>query len=84
LVSALRRIEVVRPHLGEYWMEVCAEADCRDEELLAFANAEYGDGWTHVWRESEKGFGPLPCIHDRRRMHFVLVWGGTGWASLMG
>jgi len=78
-VSALRRIEVVRPHLGAYFMEVCAEGDCRDEELLAYANAEWGEGWSRVVRGVPPGAGldPLPCRHDRRRKHFVLVREGA-------
>ena len=72
-MSGLRRVEVVRPHWGDRWMEVCAEGDCEDEELLAFANAEWGGGWGVVMHGSAAPFKPEPCVYDRRRTHFVLA-----------
>lgn len=72
-MNALRRVEVYLIDFGDNVLEVCAEADCNDEELLAFGNAEHGGDWVDVIRGEGSAFKPVLCLHDPRRMHFVLV-----------
>jgi hypothetical protein len=69
-MSTLRRIEYLRGYLKEGVVEVCAEADCSDDELVRYAKQEHGGKW-RVVRDSPQ-FAISKCPYDRRRAHFVL------------
>jgi hypothetical protein len=78
------RIEVTRPIMGICHMQVCADADASDEEVLAFCNRENpagtSNGWSHIIREnaadgfwSDCDLAPKACANDPRRLHLIIA-----------
>ena len=75
------KIVVTRAILGICHMQVCAESEATDEEILGVANSENPSGTTHGWcevkrtlkdDESEKML-PVKCKDDPKRTHYLLV-----------
>ena len=60
--------------LGICHMQVCAEADVTDEEILEFCNRDNPSGTTNGWggveREGDKA--PVKCGDDPNRKHFLI------------
>lgn len=65
-------------------MQVCAERDATDEEILAVCNRENPsgttNGWAEVVRETVEGSRfktpdalPVQCAQSPERIHFVVL-----------
>lgn len=65
-------------------MQVCAESDATDDEILAVCNRENPsgttNGWAEVVREAVEGSMfktpdavPVTCANDPQRTHFVVL-----------
>ena len=70
-----KRVIVTQPCVGVCAMQVCAEKDVTDEELLAVANRENPAGTEHGWTTVIRAgrSGPVPCEkRPRSRWHFML------------
>ncbi len=73
------RVVVTKPMIGICFMQVCAEADTTDMEMLEVANIENPSGtsagWSVVAREDyeEEKFRPVQCDDDCNRTHFILI-----------
>lgn len=70
----MERVEITKTFVGIFHMQVCAEADVTDAEILAVCNRENPSGttcgWASVVREGEGA--PVPCADDPlRRSHFL-------------
>ena len=65
--------------LGFCYMQVCAEKDCTDQELLDHANIHNpsgtSQGWGEVAREDceESRMRPVQCEEYEDRFHFILI-----------
>ena len=79
----MSRVEVSRAFHGLARMQVCAEADATDEEILATCNAANPsgttNGWTCVVRAVVPGDDtkqpkhmPTPCGSYPERLHFLV------------
>ena len=78
------RVVVTRPIVGICLMQVCAEADTTDEEILAVCNCENPSGTTNGWSkvirvavegsmfETDKAL-PATCADDSSRLHFLVL-----------
>lgn len=61
------------------YMQVCAEADASDEEILETCNRENpagtSNGWTTVVRDNEKepDLNPKVCSDHSDRLHLLVV-----------
>jgi hypothetical protein len=76
-----KRVVVTRPIVGICFMQVCAEADATDEEILEVCNRENPsgtrNGWTTVVRHAgdcgmaTKMSEPTVCGSDPKRLHFL-------------
>lgn len=80
----MKRIEVTRGIVGLCHMQVCAEPNVTDEEILAVCNQENPSGTSHGWvsvvREDcesdvwpAKDMHPVPCSDDPARIHFLVA-----------
>ena len=80
---SMNRVEVTRAFHGFTRMQVCAEADATDEEILATCNAANPsgttNGWTSVVRAVVPGDDtqqpehmPTPCGRVPERLHFLV------------
>lgn len=71
----MKRIEITRPIIGICFMQVCAEEDVTDEEILEVCNKENPagtiNGWSTVHRGTDKN-GPVECNDDPSRTHFMI------------
>jgi hypothetical protein len=75
------RVVVTCPFLGICHMQVCAERDATDEEILEVCNRENPagtiNGWSHVIRQedeyNDKKSLPVQCADDPSRMHFLVA-----------
>ena len=75
------RVQITRPIVGIYMMQVCAMKDATDDEILEVCNRENpsgtANGWTRVFREVDEYHGenclPVPCNDDPERIHFLAV-----------
>ena len=75
------RIEVTNPFLGICHMQVCAESNMTDKEILEFCNSANPSGTTNGWgkviREDPEGhdgksLNPVQCNRDLNRTHFLV------------
>lgn len=68
------KIIVTKPFVGICHMQVCAESDATDEEILKVCNSQNpsgtSNGWTEVIREGEGG--PVECADVKGRTHFLV------------
>lgn len=73
----MARVEVSAMMVGICHMQVCAERDVSDEEILAVCNRENPSGtslgWTTVIREGEAKQEPIQCADDASRLHFLVA-----------
>lgn len=80
----MNRIETTRPMVGICHMQVCAESDATDEEILAHCNcnnpAGTMNGWSSVIRAQPEGFWgegadltPKECADHPGRTHFLVA-----------
>lgn len=75
----MNRITVTRSMVNLYTMQVCAEADATDEEILRVCNNENDPGTEHGWcaviRETheEPKARPITCDDDPARTHFLVT-----------
>lgn len=77
----MNRVEVSKPIHGLLLMQVCAESDVTDEEILETCNSENPSGTSGGWQEVIRGtrggrWGenqlPLKCEQNPERMHFLV------------
>jgi hypothetical protein len=71
------RIETTRSFVGICHMQVCADPDVTDEELLHHCNINNPSGttggWSFVVRQGgEKEQKPTQCESDKNKMHFLV------------
>jgi len=75
----MERVVVSIPFAGICYMQVCAEADATDEEILEVANRENPagteNGWMEVARENDEDTRkrPVPCADYPGRKHFIVI-----------
>lgn len=78
------KVVVSKCMIGVYGMQVCAEPDATDEEILHVCNTENPAGTTNGWgivvRENnleENNMGencaPVQCEDDECRLHFLVL-----------
>lgn len=76
--GVMDRVTVSNPVVGLLHMQVCAEPDVTDAEILEVANRENPSGTSHGWGyiEREGKLGPVPCTakesNGRVRVHFLV------------
>jgi hypothetical protein len=77
----MNKIEITRPIIGICYMQVCAEKDATDEEILAVCNRENPSGTTYGWsrvirqdtmRNDEGNKLPIQCKDNPNRIHFLV------------
>jgi len=76
----MNRIIVTRPIVGICYMQVCAEKDATDTEILEICNRENPSGttagWVRVVREvkfeGEENKLPVQCADNPNRLHFLV------------
>ena len=72
------RIVITNMFHGICHMQVCAESNVTDKEILAVCNEENPagteEGWSHVIRNSkgEPHSNPIPCDDHVGRIHFLI------------
>lgn len=75
----MKRVEVTIPMIGICFMQVCANKNATDEEILEVANRENPsgtrNGWTEVARENyeDETMRPVICGDNKNRKHFILI-----------
>ena len=79
----MNRVEVTHAFMNIYTMQVCAEADATDEEILKVCNSQNpagtSNGWGTVVREPSgtltqpKSAAPIACDQSDGRMHFLVL-----------
>lgn len=75
----MNRVEVTKPMIGICFMQVCAEQDATDEEILKVANRENPSGTTNGWSEvarenyEDARMRPIICGDNENRKHFILI-----------
>ena len=75
----MSRVIVTRSIIGICHMQVCAEADTTDEEILKVCNKENPSGtslgWCRVIRDDKEkpNCNPVQCADDKERMHFMIA-----------
>jgi len=74
----MKKVEVTNKLLGICHMQVCAEKDASDEDILLVCNSENPSGTTNGWsvviRASGKyGPGPVQCSDHKNRLHFLVA-----------
>lgn len=75
----MKRVEVTIPMIGLVYMQVCAEADATDEEILEVCNKENPagtrNGWVRVAREDHdrEDARPVECADHPGRKHFIVI-----------
>lgn len=78
-MKKMDRIEIINPFLGICHMQVCAEQDATNEEILQVTNRENpsgtSNGWVEVAREDYKdeNLRPVMCGDYENRKHFILI-----------
>lgn len=75
----MERIIVTNPFCGICHMQVCADKDATDGEILAVCNRENPSGtslgWTTVVRETnaeQDNMKPVVCSEYPERLHFLV------------
>ena len=77
----MNKIEITKPILGIYAMQVCAIKGLTDEEILEVCNTENPAGttagWTKVYREEDDTHGknllPVQCKEYEDREHLIIM-----------
>jgi hypothetical protein len=79
----MNRVLISNPLCGIFHMQVCAEADATDEEILAVCNLENPSGTTNGWttvirrddpEDASEGqtLAPVRCETHPERLHFLV------------
>lgn len=72
----MERVTITRPFVGICHMQVCAESDVTDEEILAVCNRDNpsgtSNGWSQVHRRCDDKQGPVTCASNKARTHFLV------------
>lgn len=70
----LDRIIMTNPFVGICHMQVCADKDVTEDEILAFCNDRNPSGTTNGWGyiEHEGDMAPVQCKDDENRMHYLV------------
>lgn len=71
----LSKVIVTNPVIGICHMQVCAEKDLGEEEVLHEANQQNPSGTFNGWSRIERdgNLAPVVCADDLSRMHYILV-----------
>lgn len=85
----MEKVIVTRPFTGLASMQVCAEENATDEEILRVCNQENPSGttggWGNVIRGKEQSVStilndkgepndfPVPCATHKNRTHFIVL-----------
>ena len=75
----MNKVIVTRQMIGICYMQVCAESDATDEEILEVCNRENPagtrNGWMTVARDNEEDsrLRPVSCDDDPNRKHFIII-----------
>ena len=71
----VEKVVVLNPFVGLCHMQVCAEKDATDEEILKVCNQENMAGTTNGWCDIVRsGDGaPVVCADDPERLHILAV-----------
>ena len=80
----MNRVEVSKCMVGIYGMQVCAEKDASDEEILVVCNRDNPAGTTNGWglvlrnenledNNMPEKCGPAVCDKDSERLHFLVL-----------
>jgi hypothetical protein len=68
-------VVVTRGFVGLCHMQVCAEKDATDAEILAVCNSENpsgtNNGWGRVIRDDSPDVNPAECADNPNRLHFL-------------
>lgn len=82
-IKTLPRVQVSDPYASFFMMQVCAESDATDEEILEVCNrdnpAGTTNGWSEVIREPDGSLGkeenkaPIQCEDHPGRTHFLVL-----------
>ena len=70
------KIVTTKPFVGICRMQVCAEEDTSDEEILRHCNIKHPSGTKHGWVEVKRSGeeeAPVVCKENPQRMHFIVV-----------
>lgn len=69
------RIITTNPFVSLIAMQVCAEKDVTDDEILEHCNRDNPSGTTNGWmRTIRSGDGsPVVCADDPERLHILVV-----------
>ena len=70
----MERVIVTKPCVGICHMQVCAESDASDEEILSVCNSQNESGTMNGWGEViREGKGaPVQCADHPDRTHFLV------------
>ena len=79
----MERVEITQPMIGICHMQVCAETDATDKEILQVCNTQNpagtSNGWCDVIRndddleEGDVSQAPIECGDDPKRSHFLVA-----------
>jgi hypothetical protein len=72
----MERIVTTKPIVGICHMQVCAEADVTDEEILEHCNTGNPSGTMNGWSSivrSPENMAPVVCKDDPARLHFMVA-----------
>lgn len=78
----MKRVEITKEYLGLAGMQVCAEKDVSDQEILNICNrlnpSGTSGGWQEVVRSVDKEYIkesmlPVNCEKHNNRIHFIVI-----------
>jgi len=77
----MNKVIVTKSFIGLCYMQVCAEENATDKDILSICNSENpsgtSGGWQYVIRENDKNyepkFYPVKCSDFQNRKHFIIV-----------
>jgi len=75
----MERIVITKPFNGICAMQICADKDATDEEILEVCNRENPAGtslgWCEVARENykEERARPVQCSDNANRLHLLVI-----------
>ena len=71
----MENVIVTKPVVGLCYMQVCADEQATDEEILSVCNRNNpsgtSNGWTSVIREGDGC--PVECADDPSRLHILVA-----------
>lgn len=70
----MKKVLVTRPMVGICHMQVCAEKNVTDDEILQACNKENASGTTNGWAEviRDGDDSPVECADDANRLHILV------------